>query len=254
MDPVKPLADMLVLAGDIVDGGKPAGLVKLTALYRKLGRPIIYVPGNHEFYGRRMHEALRELWRACRANNIELLHNREIVIAGVRFFGSTLWTDYCLTRASMQKTSMSVAKRSMADHTWISVKDRAHPVGKRCFSPEDALAAHKKALRLMYCRLTPAFDGPTVVVTHHGPSPKSVHPKYGTNPVTPAFVSNLEHVMADLAPSLWVHGHTHDGFDYRVGGTRVVANPRGYPMQRHDTKGKPVYENGAFDAGFVVEV
>jgi Icc-related predicted phosphoesterase len=256
MAPVAVEGDVLVLAGDIVDGGNPAPLLALTANYRAAGLPVLYVPGNHEFYGRRMHEVLKQLWRACRANGIELLHNRAVVIGGVRFFGSTLWTDYKLARASMQEKSMLEARAWLADHTWIFVRE-PNQAQARCFTPRDALAAHEKALRLMRARLTEPFDGPTVVISHHGPSPKSVHPKYAGHAVNPAFVSNLEHVMAQLKPVLWLHGHVHDSFDYEVWGsgwrTRVVANPRGYPRRR-DAVEAGEFENQLFDASLLVEV
>jgi len=85
---------------------------------------------------------------------------------------------------------------------------------------------------------------PTVVVTHHGPHPLSVHPRFAGNAVTPAFVSDLSDIIEKHQPPLWLHGHTHDRFDYNVGGTRVVCNPRGYS-----------YENSnGFDPGLVIDV
>jgi Icc-related predicted phosphoesterase len=252
MAPPETVGDVLVLAGDIADGGKAKALLEITSKYRAANKPVIYVPGNHEFYGRRMDEALLELWRASRKHGIEMLHNRCVVIDGVRFFGSTLWTDYCLERAARQKESMAMAKVYLADHTWIFLKDRKHPQGKRTFAPEDALAAHRKGLRLMRNRLAQPFDGPTVVVTHHAPSPKSIHPRFGAHAANAAFVSNLENVVAELKPTLWVHGHTHDGFDYRLGSTRVVANPRGYPRSRHAEE--PEFENRGFNEDFYIEI
>lgn len=248
MDPVPVLGDILVLNGDIVDGGSPIPLLALTAKYRAAGLPVLYVPGNHEFYGRRIHEVLITLWRACKANGIELLHNRAVIINGVRFFGSTLWTDYKLDHADRQATSMHIAKQYMADHTWIFVKQKGQA---RSFQPYDALSAHNKAIRIMTARLSESFDGPTVVLSHHGPSPKSVHPKYKGNPANPAFVSNLEHIILKFKPALWAHGHVHDSFNYLVGKSRVIANPRGYPM-KHALAG--TFENKLFNAGFVVKV
>ncbi len=72
------------------------------------------------------------------------------------------------------------------------------------------------------------FDGKTVVVTHHAPSPRSVHPRYAQDLLTPAFASDLEGLMDASRVALWIHGHTYEAFDYRVHGTRIVCNPRGY--------------------------
>jgi hypothetical protein len=94
------------------------------------------------------------------------------------------------------------------------------------------------------------FDGPTVVVTHHAPHPDSVARRFENDPLTPAFVSDLSEVIDRWQPALWFHGHTHDNFDYRVGATRIVCNPKGYgPMP----PGRRI-ENVAFDVGRVVEV
>lgn len=248
--------DVLVLAGDIVDGGDPATLLALTANYRAAGLPVLYVPGNHEYYGGIMHKVLLRLWRACRANGIELLHNRSVVINGVRFFGSTLWTDYKLARASQQAQSMNIARRFMGDHSYIGFQERGQ-AQPRYFEPQDALEAHQKALRLMHARLKDPFDGPTVIISHHGPSPKSVHPRYAAHMANPAFVSNLEDVMARLKPVLWMHGHVHDSFDYEVWGkdwrTRVIANPRGYPRFRGAVDLSD-FENGKFKLELTVEI
>lgn len=91
--------------------------------------------------------------------------------------------------------------------------------------------------------------GGDVVVTHHLPSPRSTHQKYTGSPLNRFFLATmsleLEQLMFDRKPALWVHGHTHETCDYRVGVTRVVCNPRGY--DGHEI-------NPAWDAGFTVEV
>jgi len=104
--------------------------------------------------------------------------------------------------------------------------------------------------------LAEPFDGPTVVVTHHGPHPGSIHPRFNGNVANPAFVSDLSSLMGRAA--LWIHGHTHASFDYEVAGTRVLANPRGYagphPVSGrvHGTPDSP--ENPAFDPALTVEL
>lgn len=111
------------------------------------------------------------------------------------------------------------------------------------FRPEEACSLHLSSCRFIEGVLARPHDGPTVVVSHHAPHPGSVAQRYRGDPLTPAFVSDLSDLMARGRPDLWVHGHTHTSFDYRVGPTRVVCNPRGFPG-----------ENDVFDPGLVVEV
>ena len=85
------------------------------------------------------------------------------------------------------------------------------------------------------------------MITHHAPSRRSIHPRFADSPLNACFVSDAEHLMGAKRAQLWVHGHTHDSFDYRLNGTRVVCNPRGY------SKGG-VVENAHFDPHFIVEL
>ena len=102
--------------------------------------------------------------------------------------------------------------------------------------------------------LAQPFDGKTIVVTHHAPHPLSIHPRFAGNPVNPGFVSDLGPLL-DRA-DLWLHGHTHDGFDYWVGRCRVLANPAGYILNRKTANSERefTFENGKFDPAFVIEI
>lgn len=79
--------------------------------------------------------------------------------------------------------------------------------------------------------LAESFDGQTAVVTHHAPSSRSVHPRYARDQLTPPFASNLESLIEGEWAALWVHGHTHESFDYEIYGTQIVCNPRGYALE-----------------------
>lgn len=91
------------------------------------------------------------------------------------------------------------------------------------------------------------YDGPTVVITHFAPSRHSIHPRFSDSLLNACFVSDLEDRILRWQPQLWMHGHTHDSFDYRIGATRVIANPRGYARTG-------VAENESFDPGLVIEL
>ncbi|HVJ59296.1 MAG TPA: metallophosphoesterase, partial [Burkholderiaceae bacterium] len=90
-------------------------------------------------------------------------------------------------------------------------------------------------------------DGPTVVVTHFAPARGSIAARFAGSPINGCFVSDLEARIRQWRPQLWLHGHTHDSFDYRVGETRIVANPRGYAPNG-------VIENAKFDPQLVIAV
>jgi hypothetical protein len=96
------------------------------------------------------------------------------------------------------------------------------------FTPEEAMQLYAASRDWLTNRLAEPFAGETVVVTHHCPSSRSVPPRFARDLLSPAFASNLEGLMGGDRVTLWIHGHTHDPFDYEVDGTRVICNPRGY--------------------------
>ncbi|OGT19600.1 MAG: hypothetical protein A2V90_03340 [Gammaproteobacteria bacterium RBG_16_57_12] len=214
-EPSETDADVVVLAGDIGVG--------LEGLYwakaRFAGKPVIYVPGNHEFY--RHDIALLDELKACAPHSIHVLDDDEVEIGGVRFLGSVLWTDFALFGEGDKYFAMLRARQGMNDFAVIQCHGRP-------FMPEDALRLHTVSRNWLANRLMEPFSGKTVVVTHHAPSPGSVSPRFARDPLTPAFASNLEDLMGGDRVALWIHGHTHDSFDYQVYGTHVVCNPRGY--------------------------
>lgn len=159
----------------------------------------------------------------------------------MRFLGCTLWTDYALYGDAAD--AMAAAARGINDHRLIRRQ------GAR-FSPADALDRHVTEKIWLAGALARQHDGPTVVVTHHCVSQKSVHPKWGRTPISAVFSSNLDDLVAGSGAALWVHGHTHDSFDYSLVGTRVICNPKGYGP----SCGGGIPENAAFDPRLVVEV
>lgn len=111
---------------------------------------------------------------------------------------------------------MAQAEARLNDHRLIRAEGGS-------FSTHHALAEHERSRSWLAQRSKEPHNGKTLVVTHHGPSRHSVHPRYGADPLNGAFVSDLDDLVAHA--DLWVHGHVHDGFDYRVGACRVVAKP-----------------------------
>jgi Icc-related predicted phosphoesterase len=214
--------DVLVLAGDIGKGVDTTAFVK--AQQKKFNCPVVVIAGNHEFY----HNELIESYAFFRQDYklpIHFLQNNEVILNGVRFLGTTLWTDYKLSEPDLsQDQAMVYCGKALNDHFVIKYN------GGR-FTPYDALQYHETAIAWLEKRLEEPFDGPTVVVTHHCPSPKSIHEKYAGSSINAAFSSNLDALIEKYQPAFWLHGHTHHPFDYKIGDTRVVCNPRGYPNE-----------------------
>lgn len=240
-----PAADVLVLAGDIANG--PQALELFWDWPTARPTPIIYVAGNHEFYGHSI-EPMREKMREGAAmSGIHFLENERIDIGGVRFLGATLWTDYRLSLNRTQRQLMKHAERGLNDHHQIRT-------GRHKFTAQDALDRHKYSRAWLATELAKPFAGKTVVVTHHGPHPLSVHPRYIGDPLNAAFVSDLSDLMPGV--DLWLHGHVHDSFDYQVGRCRVVANPAGYISNRWRVSNRDQFdfENERFNKNLLLEL
>ena len=192
-DPPATDADVVILAGDIGVGVE--GL--RWAEERFPDRPMIYVPGNHEFYHHDL--SLIEELKEQAPEHIHVLNDDQVTIDGVRFLGSVLWTDFGLFGEADRLFAMQQVRRQMTDFSIIRN-------GGQRFTPEDAIRLHTASRGWLVTMLAEHFAGKTVVVTHHAPSSRSVHPRYASDLLTPAFASNLENLMDGDRAALWVHG------------------------------------------------
>lgn len=234
-----PDADLLVLAGDI---HSHAGAL---AAFKNWPVPVVYIAGNHEAYGTNLNGLIDHLRAHAEDHNIHFLELRDLRLQGVRILGATLWTDYELMGAP--HAAMANAQRNLMDH-------RAIGSGNGLFTPDKALERHRNSLTWLQAHLRQPFEGKTVVVTHHGPHPAGVAAKYKGDLLNGAFFSDLRHLMGDV--DLWVHGHTHSTVDIKEGRCRVLANPRGYPLNLKTAAATQdlVYENPGFQPQLVVEI
>lgn len=239
-------ADVLVLGGDIcvadylvrseASPRRPQG-DSFRYFFDEIGRNfdrVLYIPGNHEHYDGLFNETVANLW-ANIPDNITILDNEFIDIDGYRFFGGTLWTDF-----NKSPVAEYVAESSMNDFKLIKIKDKDI---YRKFRALDTVKQHRAFLELIDKNLRPN----SVVLSHHGPSYRSVSPKYDTpryKDLNYAYVSNLDSFIEQRpAIKLWTHGHVHSSHDYVIGKTRIVANPGGYGD-----------ENVRFDPRLVIEL
>jgi predicted phosphodiesterase len=245
------LSDLHIEFGDFVPGAAPADVVVLAGdifnehhglEWARRAFPeteIVYVLGNHEFYQADYELVLERAAQEARRLGIHLLERESVVLDGVRFLGTTLWTDFETAEEKQvhMPFSMWYAWQNMSDFSLI---------GYRCgqLTPEISRQFHLAARQWLKGKLAEPFQGETVVVTHHLPHRRSVHADFHKHPLNPAFVSHLPDLVRKPV-ALWVHGHTHCSVDYVTDGTRVVCNPRGYA---------PRELNPRFDPGLIVEV
>lgn len=199
--------------------------------------------------------------RQAQEHDVHFLNCDEVVIGGVRFLGCTLWTDFRLRidtpgsagepvrMRSGRRLLMLESARYLADYSAIRVEDpgTSNSRGSRRLVPMDTLLIHRRQRSWLRQALSEPFDGPTVVVTHHAPHRNSLAPRYAAEWASGGYITEMLPEFFEV-PVLWVHGHTHDSFDYQVGGCRVVSNPRGY-LNWHGE-----FENRQFDPGLVVEI
>lgn len=215
--------DVLVVAGDLTSAERlTSGLECVAAATDK---PIIYVLGNHEYYGGSFKSVLEEA-RAFAAEHLHLhlLEEDALTIQGQRFVGCTLWYPH--------PKDISLDE-DMGDFTYI-------------YEAGVGPAIHAKALSAAeYLRKT--VQKGDVIVTHFLPHARSIAPKFKGSIINRYFLHNVGDVV-EKEPSLWIHGHTHVSLDYRVGKTRVVCNPFGYAKNQADEP------NPKFNERFTVEV
>ncbi|KQP13496.1 MULTISPECIES: metallophosphoesterase [unclassified Methylobacterium] len=244
--PAVPACEVAVVAGDVADGLTRRSIPWLAACVVPFVRTVVYVPGNHDFYGSRWQSELERGREAAAAAGIHLLAVGETLnVEGLRIVGATIWTDYLLLGEAWRAPTMaSCGDRSagMRDHRKVKVR---LPSGEtNAFRPSAAAAEHVTQLGRIERALAEPWDGPTVVVTHHAPHPASLGRQGPLQAIDAAYASDCSRVLeGEHAPDLWIHGHIHRSADYRIGGTRILANPRG-------RRG----ENPAFDPSLVLEI
>jgi 3',5'-cyclic AMP phosphodiesterase CpdA len=244
-------ADLVVLAGDIHNHAE--GL-RWAAENFGSDVPIIYVPGNHEYYDAEfgaMEAAMQDAARSV--DNVHYLNNASLVDrrGAWRVLGTTLWTDFALFGSGDAdiENAKEACTTVMLDYKGLIQLAWPEPDGEhREFAPDDSLALHEQARAWLESELAKPFMGQTIVVTHHAPMRASLAPRYAEDLVSAGFVNHLPS-LARAPVSLWIHGHTHTSFDYIVEGTRVVCNPRGYFSRRRQE-----WENPEFAWDKVVEI
>lgn len=241
-------ADVLILSGDICvahDVGRPesdsilesARSQRVRDFFKRCSEGFphtVYIMGNHEHYHgdfSRTQKVLEHMLDTQGLHNVYLLEKQTKNIDDWTFIGGTLWTDF----NGANPISMLMAKEHMNDFRGVKHTDKGHASGNWRFLPEDALEDHRAMrdyIRVVIDDRRAQGDRSrrVVVVGHHAPSELSVHDKYKHDrDLNGAFRTQLDEFIMDRPEiALWTHGHTHEDFDYMIGTTRVICNPRGY--------------------------
>jgi len=214
--------DVLVLAGDIASGS--TNTIDVIKHFKNVGFPnIVYVPGNHEYYGTDFDDFNQKMQDKCsRLPGVHYLNPGSVFIDGVLFVGATLWTNF-----GDNPLSEHAAKTNINDFRVI----KNFSVGRARRSYYDHLDHIKRAYE-------DRGDHKVVVVTHFLPARECIAPRWrGPDLLNDYFANNLGEYIATMSDTTWMFGHTHDATDIVLGDTRVVANPHGYYTAVNDGVG-----------------
>lgn len=213
--------DIVVLAGDIGCGTQGVEW----AIDRFPETPVVYICGNHEFYGFEMSKVWSGLRLLANGSNVHVLENETVVLNGIRFVCATLWTDGNLNGDS----HVAHIRGQMMMNDYRVIRN-----GSNILTVDDTVNLHHESLSYLKSELVeePVFDYPTVVVTHHAPSAHSLSGRRVDSSLSAFYASHLDNLIIDSQAALWIHGHTHESVDYFIGNTRVLSNPRGYARQK----------------------
>jgi hypothetical protein len=209
--------DLVVLAGDIGVGTR--GVEWAKAAFPD--RPVVYVLGNHEFYGEDWTRLIVKARAAVSGSNVHLLENERFDLGPLRVLGCSLWTDFKAMGEAAAGAAMYLALEQMTDYRTIRKQQY-----KRRLRPFDTISRCLDSRRWLEQEIA-AADRPVLVVTHHAPTTAVINPQEDPA-LTAAFHNRFEELIRPPVRA-WIHGHTHYTVQTMVNGISLVSNQRGYP-------------------------
>lgn len=219
--------DLVILAGDIDKKGRGVKWAN-----KAFDCPVVYIGGNHEFYDGHLGRTLQKM-KDIAAGHVHVLENETFTLGNLRVLGTLGWTDFSATGDQVAATNM--AREWMGDFKYIRTDSNY-----RRLRPDDVIARNHVAEAWLRQELAKKFEGKTVVVTHHSPSPLIIGSEHDGH-LTASYTNDWQ----DLIPGVdvWVFGHTHHPVDTELEGCRMISNPKGYPN-----------ENTGFDPYFEIQI
>ena len=223
-----PRADLAVVLGDL--SSDMTANLKWVAKVVRPHMPVVYVPGNHDFHGRGIIQASAEGRAFARRLGIHYLDEDVAVVAGVRFVGGTFWSDYATDIHGDGLSREEVVKRNMANSIDKSDYKRILNCEKNAerLRPWHTVAIHERTRGLIKRTVSRRYDGPTVVLTHHGALAGASQPGFETSLTQPSYTSDQTDILLEHSPDMWLFGHIHNTLSTKIGRTKVACNPRGY--------------------------
>ena len=201
----------LILAGDITPYHQIDKRHEFFSDISKRFKNIVYVPGNHEYYHGDINEGddiLRDYF--SNFSNFYFINKEVLYLDDKKIVGCTLWTE-------IDPVSEVNYGRFLSDYICIKSGDNTLTPSRTIFMHRD----HNKFIR-------ENVDNETIVITHHCPSFRSIHEKFRNSDLNPFFYNDMDNLIYELQPKLWIHGHTHCSMDYKIDNTHVICNPKGY--------------------------
>lgn len=237
-----PACDAILLAGDIGVAEQPIHWAKEKLAY--FGVPVLFVPGNHEYYSHQHSMEQLHHWYKENSAPIEFVQNRvrEFPDHKTVVISATLWTDYKVY--GQQDMNLIIAERCVNDYRFSNYK-LGMPL-----KPVHCLAENQNSIAIIqaFIKYYQDMDWKIVVMTHHAPTEQSCSEQYMGQHSNICFVNTFDRDPTFLWPDVWVHGHVHNPVDHMIGDCRVLANPRGYVSH---TRG---VENPHFNPDFTFEI
>lgn len=218
--------EICIVAGDLAEfSNKGVALTTLIEGLCERFKEVIFVPGNHEYYGTSILQLIPKLKsKTSHLDNFVLLQDGDSIERdGVTIIGATMWSDVTDITTDWELL--------MNDHKYIRHGTTLEP-WKRKLRANDTTIIHMRHVDIIN-KLLQNIEGPSIVITHHAPSSKSIDPRFEGSALNPAYSTDIE---LDKWPTYWIHGHIHRYADYKHNGCRVLCNPGGYQSEYTDFK------------------
>ena len=226
-----PEADIAVILGDVSDDGLKN--IEWCGKHIIPHMPVIYVPGNHDFYNSDLHEIDIQARELAKKNNIIYLNKDTVIIDGIRFIGGALWSDFRvngfkddLSEEENIARNIEVAKKKTDFKKIFICKKTSQNI-----TPYDTAEIHKTTRDFFQKELSQKFDGKTIVLSHFSPLKDSTMEEFEKSPTHPSYASDQSDVVTKYKPEMWLFAHIHGFFEKNIHGTKFACNPRGYDYE-----------------------